>query len=94
MDHHSRRNRRGRGRYVNNNYTQPSETHLSHNFSPPRQHQKQWLSKFFNNLYTIFIITGLIAIIYLMLEYHCSVCSAKNELGNITKNIEDISVCT
>ncbi|KAM3961077.1 uncharacterized protein ACR2FA_004853 [Aphomia sociella] len=82
MDYHGRRNRRGRGGYSRTN---PTSIHA---FISP-QSSKSW--PFLSGLYNFFIMTSLIAIIYLMLEYHCSTCNKKYNLNNINNSIDDIS---
>lgn len=77
-----RRNRRGRG------HSHANRTHTACTPSPPRP--KPW--SFLSGLYSFFIMTSLIALIYLMLEYHCNNCNYKCDINNITKSIDDIAV--
>lgn len=78
-----RRNRRGRGH-------SHSQRNLPHIFSPPEE-SKRW--SFLGGLYSFVIMTSLIALIYMMLEYHCSNCKEnKCDMNNVTKSIDDIAV--
>ncbi|KAL0841432.1 hypothetical protein ABMA28_015116 [Loxostege sticticalis] len=77
-----RRNRRGRGH-------SHSQRNLPHIFSPPEE-SKRW--SFLGGLYSFVIMTSLIALIYMMLEYHCSNCKEnKCDMNNVTKSIDDIA---
>jgi hypothetical protein len=77
-----RRNRRPRGH---------SHTNCSYNIThPPPQPSKSWT--FLNKLYSFFIMTSLIALIYLMLEHHCNNCTNKCGMNNFTRSIDDITV--
>ncbi|KAG6450287.1 uncharacterized protein LOC115443612 [Manduca sexta] len=57
--------------------------------SHPLQHSKPW--SLLSGLYSFMIMSSLLALIYLMLEYHCKTCTTKCDLTNITRNIDDIS---
>ncbi|XP_031765379.2 uncharacterized protein LOC116413000 [Galleria mellonella] len=82
MEYHGRRNRRGR-RYSRVNPTAPFNAIISPQTSKP------W--SFLSGLYSLFVMTCLIAIIYLMLEYHCSICNKKYNFNHIHMSIDDIS---
>lgn len=82
MEYQRRRGRRDRShRYVDFLTTQPNAS---------TQNSKSW--SFLNGIYNIVIMSSMIAIICLMLEYHYSTCMTKYEVHNITRNIEDIAV--
>ncbi|XP_047024522.1 uncharacterized protein LOC124633375 [Helicoverpa zea] len=52
------------------------------------------LSKPWNFLYSIssfLILSSLLGVIYLMLDYHCATCDSKCDLNTINKSIEDIA---
>nr|XP_026487175.1 uncharacterized protein LOC113394180 [Vanessa tameamea] len=76
MEYHNRRSRRGRGR-----------TRVPMPF-PLSRRPKQ---SFFTNLYNFFIMSSLVMIVYLMLDYHCNICSKKCDIYNITREIHDIT---
>ncbi|VVC89021.1 unnamed protein product [Leptidea sinapis] len=54
-------------------------------------HSRQKKSSFFHSLCSFVIMSCLMAIIYLLLEHHCTMCSNKCDLHNISKGIESIS---
>ncbi|XP_047529663.1 uncharacterized protein LOC125065859 [Vanessa atalanta] len=76
MEYHNRRSRRGRGR-----------TRVPMPF-PVSRRPKQ---SFFTNFYNFFIMSSLVMIVYLMLDYHCNICSKKCDIYNITRGIHDIT---
>ncbi|CAH0701096.1 unnamed protein product [Spodoptera exigua] len=79
MDYRARRNRRIRGRSCN-----PSCMDIG-----SEQCNKPW--NFMSSCYSFLILSSLIGVIYLMLDYHCITCSSKCDLNHINKRIEDIS---
>ncbi|CAG9584816.1 unnamed protein product [Danaus chrysippus] len=46
----------------------------------------------FNGFCSFLVLTSLIAIMYLMLEFHCNNCSKKCNIYNITKGLDDIAL--
>ncbi|XP_053607508.1 uncharacterized protein LOC128673585 [Plodia interpunctella] len=81
MECYGRRNRRGRGRSHQN---QPS----FRDYIPP-QEAKPW--SFLSGLYSLVVMASLIAVIYMMLEYHCETCKTQYNIDEITKNIDVIA---
>ncbi|XP_022831054.1 uncharacterized protein LOC111359687 [Spodoptera litura] len=79
MDCRARRNRRMRGRSCN-----PSCLDIA-----VEQCNKPW--SFMSSCYSFLILSSLIGVIYLMLDYHCSTCSSKCDINHINRSIEDIS---
>lgn len=47
---------------------------------------------FLSGLCNFLILSALMAVIYLMLEYHCTTCKTKCDMTCIKKNIDDITV--
>ncbi|CAK1547328.1 unnamed protein product [Leptosia nina] len=79
MENHPRR-RRGRPRAnANQVIAQPA-------FAP-----RSNTSSFFDNLCSFLILSSLLAIIYLLLEHHCTVCKSKCDVYSITKGLNDIN---
>ncbi|XP_039754254.1 uncharacterized protein LOC120629388 [Pararge aegeria] len=81
MEYCGRRNRRGRPRSRTSNQQMP--THLVQR--PPQ-------CSVFNSFCSFLLLTSLIAIIYIMLDYHCKICSKKCDVDSITKSINDIGL--
>ncbi|CAG4990570.1 unnamed protein product [Colias eurytheme] len=75
MEYHGRR-RRGR----------PRSNPVALAFAP-----RQKKSSFFDSICSFLVMSSLMAIIYLLLEHHCSVCSSKCDLHNISKGINEIT---
>ncbi|CAG9786044.1 unnamed protein product [Diatraea saccharalis] len=71
-----------RGRYHSSNRNMP---HIN---TPPQQPKPH---SFLHSLYTFFIMSTLMALIYMMLQYHCQNCRDKCDINNISKNLDDIA---
>lgn len=68
----------------------PSHHHsLAHSICTQRSEQP---GRIMNFLYNVFVLTSMVAVLYLMLEYHCSTCNARSNLRALTKNIDHITV--
>lgn len=66
-----------------------SRASVPHGYPPPHC-GKTW--SLLGTVYSFFVLVSLIALIYMMLEYHCDTCSARSNISSVTKNIEDITV--
>ncbi|KAJ8729958.1 hypothetical protein PYW07_016996 [Mythimna separata] len=55
----------------------------------PRPRPQPW--SFIDSLISIFILSGLLGVIYLMLEQHFSMCNPSCDLNNINKSLADIA---
>ncbi|XP_050346134.1 uncharacterized protein LOC126770668 [Nymphalis io] len=58
---------------------------------PPLPVTRSPKQSFLSNFYNFIIMTSLVMIVYLMLDYHCNICSKKCDIRNITRGIRDIT---
>lgn len=82
MDYYPRRNRRRRPR---------SQASNQQNI-PIHFVQRPPSCGVFSSFCNFLILASLMAIIYLMLDHHCKICSKKNDIHNITMTIKDIAL--
>lgn len=90
----SRRKRRKMERYCNRaNHSRCPSCHHStmqqHSICPQHSEQPGRIMSF---LYNVFLLTCLVAVVYLILEYHCDTCKARSNIRALTKNIDHITV--
>lgn len=66
----------------------------SESFASPSAQEEQPRRGFsiLGSIQNIFIMASLVALIYMMLDYHCQTCKDNSDLRKITKSIDDIVV--
>ncbi|KAI8436155.1 hypothetical protein MSG28_004244 [Choristoneura fumiferana] len=79
MEPHGRRSR-NRRRCYSESFPSPSE----------QEEQPRGGFSILGSIQSIFIMASLIALIYMMLEYHCQTCKENCDLKKISKSIDDV----